>query len=123
MKVLIIDDDREDAQLLFEVIKELGLGSTCIMSHDYQSAKQVIDQEDDLDFIFLDAMMYPLGGKETLILLTQIEKLAETRIIVNCGMLSPSKVDDFLNLGADKVLQKPADHQSLTTKVKEILTE
>jgi DNA-binding response OmpR family regulator len=122
MKVLIIDDDQEDAMFLSDVIKELSPETICFKSHDFQSARLVIDEEDELDFIFLDAMMYPIGGKETLMLLSQIQKLGNTKIIVNSGVMTQSKVDEFIDLGADIVLQKPSDYRTLSLTVEEIIT-
>jgi CheY-like chemotaxis protein len=122
MTVMIIDDDAEDAQLLLEVIKEIGPEITCIISHNYQNSKQVLEEEHAPDFIFLDAMMYPIGGKETLMRLTQMSKLADTKIIINSGFLSKMQVDEFNALGADRILQKSPDYQSLISSVKDILS-
>jgi CheY-like chemotaxis protein len=121
MTVMIIDDDEEDAQLLLEVIREISPDINCIISHNFQNSKQVLDDEHAPDIIFLDAMMYPIGGKETLIRLTQMSKLSDTKIIINSGFLSKVQVDEFNALGADRVLQKSPDYHSLVTSVKEIL--
>jgi CheY-like chemotaxis protein len=121
MTVMIIDDDEEDAQLLLEVIREISPDINCIISHNFQNSKQVLDDEHAPDIIFLDAMMYPIGGKETLIRLTQMSKLSDTKIIINSGFLSKVQVDEFNALGADRVLQKSPDYHSLITSVKEIL--
>jgi CheY-like chemotaxis protein len=122
MTVMIIDDDEEDAQLLLEVIREISPDINCIISHNFQNSKQVLDDERAPDIIFLDAMMYPIGGKETLIRLTQMSKLSDTKIIINSGFLSKIQVDEFNALGADRVLQKSPDYHSLITSVKEILS-
>jgi DNA-binding response OmpR family regulator len=122
MTVMIIDDDEEDAQLLFDAIKDIAPDITCIVSHNYQNSKILLDEELAPDFIFLDAMMYPIGGKETLKRLTQMSKLSETKIIINSGFLSKIQVDEFNALGADRILQKPADYQSLMASVKDILS-
>jgi CheY-like chemotaxis protein len=122
MTVMIIDDDEEDAQLLLDAIKDIAPHVTCVVSHNYQNSKSILEDELAPDFIFLDAMMYPIGGKETLKRLTQMSKLSDTKIIINSGFLSKIQVEEFNALGADRVLQKPADYYSLISSVKDILS-
>jgi DNA-binding response OmpR family regulator len=122
MKVMIIDDDAEDAMLLYEVIHGIAPEINCIISHSYISAKGILDDEAAPDYIFLDALMYPIGGKETLVRLNEMAKLSETKIIINSGMLSQVQVNEFNALGADRVLQKPPDYHSLISSVKDILS-
>jgi CheY-like chemotaxis protein len=121
MKVLIIDDDHEDTALLSEVVREIFPSVTCLRSHDYLSAKAVIEEEDQLDFIFLDAMMYPIGGLEALRLLSQSSKLDNTKIIINSGVLNKDRVREFVDNGADQVIQKPSNYDDLRKLVKDIL--
>jgi DNA-binding NtrC family response regulator len=119
--ILIIDDDQEDAVLLVEAIAEVSPGCRCHVSNSFESAKELLEENSAPDYIFLDALMYPVGGKETLNLLSQMEKLIDTVIIMNSGFITQPLADEFIGLGADRVLQKPSDYQSLRTSVKEIL--
>ncbi|HYG04153.1 MAG TPA: response regulator [Chryseosolibacter sp.] len=121
MIVLIIDDDAEDALLLQEVICSLFPGAQCFISYGFAEAKTIIT-ESVPDYIFLDAMMYPLGGKETLMRLSQIEILADTKIIINSGLLTRQQIEEFTLLGADKVIQKSPDYHSLIATMKAILS-
>jgi CheY-like chemotaxis protein len=120
--IMIIDDDAEDAMLLLEVIQKISPESKCSVSHSYQSAKNLLDEEAAPDYIFLDALMYPIGGKETLMLLAGMDKLADTMIIINSGMITQAIINEFSDLGADHVMQKPPDYHSLISSVKEILS-
>ncbi|HYC87560.1 MAG TPA: response regulator [Chryseosolibacter sp.] len=122
MTILIIDDDAEDAMLLYQVIVEIAPNVRCIISNSYQAAKEFLDDETAPDFIFLNAMMYPIGGKEALIRLTQMDKLSDTVIIINSGLLTKLQVDEFTTLGADRVMQKAPDHHAMVASVKSILS-
>lgn len=121
MKVMIIDDDPDDAMLLYEVIQAVGPEIKCIIVHNYNAAKKALEENEAPDFIFLDALMYPVGGKETLIFLTSIAKLIDTRIIINSGFLSPAQIDEFNLLGAKGILLKTANYQLMVSSVKNIL--
>jgi DNA-binding response OmpR family regulator len=120
--IMIIDDDEEDAMILYDVIQEIAPGSKCSISNSYQSAKAILDEEVAPDFIFLDALMYPIGGKETLVLLGRMEKLSNTIIVMNSGLITESLANEFSDLGADRILQKAPDYNSLFSSVKEILS-
>jgi CheY-like chemotaxis protein len=120
--IMIIDDDEEDAMILHDVIQEIAPGSKCTISNSYQSAKAVLDEEAAPDYIFLDALMYPIGGKETLVLLGRMEKLRDTIIVMNSGLITEALANEFSDLGADRILQKPPDYNSLYSSVKEILS-
>jgi DNA-binding response OmpR family regulator len=123
MTIMIIDDDAEDAMLLYEVIKEIAPQVKCTVSYSYISAKSSLDDGGAApDFIFLNALLYPIGGKETLMRLTQMEILHDTKIVVNSGVLSQAQKDEFSLLGADCILQKPGNYDSLLASVKEILS-
>jgi CheY-like chemotaxis protein len=122
LTVMIIDDDTEDAMLLSDVIKEVAPNVNCILEHSYVSAKMTLEDMHPPDVIFLDAMMYPIGGKEALKLLTQMAKLSDTRIIINSGAISKAEAEEFSDLGADHVLQKPPDYYAMVSSVKSILT-
>lgn len=118
--MLIIDDDAEDALLLSEVIHELYPDVRCAVAHSSVEAKTLIGEQVP-DYIFLDTMMYPVGGKETLIQLSQLTALSNTKIIMNSGVISPGLAGELLKLGADHVLQKPHDYSSMVSTIRQIL--
>lgn len=120
--IMIIDDDEEDAMILYDVIQEIAPGSKCSISHSYESAKAFLEEEAAPDYIFLDALMYPIGGKETLKLLGQMDKLSDTVIVMNSGLITEALANEFTDLGADKVLQKPPNYRALFASVKAIIS-
>jgi response regulator of citrate/malate metabolism len=121
MNIMVIDDDPEDALIFCEVLGSIAPHLKCIVSNSWQTAKEILDELDPPQYIFLDAYMYPAGGKECMALLNKMEKLSETMIIVHSGALRPSQVDEFYLLGADQIMMKSSNHESLRTSLKEIL--
>jgi response regulator of citrate/malate metabolism len=122
MNVLIIDDDQEDALIFCEVMESVAPRLKCLAFHSYKDVQEVLQENDAPQFIFLDAYMYPLGGKECLVMLSKMEKLAGTKIIIHSGALSQSQIDEFYKLGADQVLLKSSNYESLRTSLKSILS-
>lgn len=122
MNILIVDDDADDAFLFSEAVKEIAPDIICHAADSCQLAKLFLEENDITpEFIFLDAYMYPLGGKDCLIQLSQIQKLKDTKIIIHSGVLSPSQVDEFMALGADGIMMKARSYEALCKALGEIL--
>ena len=118
---MVIDDDEEDALIFCEVIKELVPNITCIVVHSAEQAQITVAEETAPDFIFLDALMYPMGGKECLAMLNRITKLENTQIIIHSGVVGPDQIREFKALGADHVIPKSSSYDSFSKSLKEIL--
>jgi response regulator of citrate/malate metabolism len=122
MNILIIDDDPDDAMFFCEAISDIAPHLKCIATHDWKTAKESLDEFGAPEFIFLDAYMYPQGGKECLMMLGKLEHLFDTTIIIHSGLLSPAQIQEFLALGADKIMMKATSRDSLHTSLREILS-
>ena len=122
MTIMIIDDDEDDSLIFREALQEIDPGIICLVAHTCDAATEMIQENQEPPaIIFLDAYMYPMGGKECLLTLNAIEKLIDTRIIIHSGALSPAQIDEFTFLGADKVISKTNSHQALTRVLQDIL--
>ena len=66
MNILIVDDDIEDSQILFEVVKEVLPRADCRMVQSAKSALEAV-QSFTPNVVFVDAIMYPTGGKQVLL--------------------------------------------------------
>ncbi len=114
-RLLLIDDDKELAQLLSDYLTEEGF--TLVCCHDGISGLAHA-YDDSIDLILLDVMMPGLNGFEVLKALGGKHK---TPIL----MLT-AKGDDAdrilgLELGADDYLAKPFHHRELVARINAIL--
>src|SRR5690625_3294826 len=113
--ILIVDDDKEIAELLeFYLINE---GYNVYKSYDGKEALKVIAQQ-SIDLLILDVMMPKLNGLEVC---RQIRINKSTPIL----MLS-AKVEDMdkiigLTTGADDYMEKPFNPLELVARVKALL--
>ncbi|HEY0741351.1 MAG TPA: response regulator [Chryseosolibacter sp.] len=120
MKILIVDDDHEDAEILCEAIKEVIPTADCKVANSARIAQQLAGQFIP-QFIFLDAIMYPVAGKDILRDLSQQQGLQNTTFIVMSGLILPEHHNLFTALGANFVITKPSNYTSLLSFVKHII--
>jgi DNA-binding response OmpR family regulator len=121
MTVLIIDDDPEDTSLFAEALNELYPNSICIISHSCEDIQASMNKIGEVDIIFLDGHMYPVGGKTCLTQLIKIVDHAKTQIVIYSGSLSPAEKIELEKIGADHILIKPPNYKLLKSSIGEIL--
>lgn len=120
MKILVVDDDREDAELLCEAVKEISPVSECHTAHSAEEALALVERFIP-QFVFIDAVMYPIDGKEVLKQFSQQPGLEKTTFIVMSGVILPEHHNAFTALGANFVLAKPSNYSSLLAFVRHII--
>ena len=116
MKILIVDDDQDDADLLFEAVRESVPMSDCRVALSGLAASSMFENFIP-DIVFLDAIMYPTNGKDILSSYARRSEFRYTHFVVYSGALHPDQHHEFMALGAKSVLTKPGDYDSLLTKV------
>lgn len=108
MNVLIVSDDEEDSQVLFEAIEEMLPGTVCCVTDTaFQCLKIVEDLAAALDFIFLDSRLPDMSSDECLKKLAADPKLVSTKIILYSGLGGPELEKRFIERGAHYFLEKP----------------
>lgn len=113
-KILIIDDDKDIADLICLIIKKEHITSEIIT--DPQKALEILQKEDNTyDLILLDIMMPELSGIE---LCSKIRNKVNVPII----FLSAKKelIDKMIGyeIGGDDYITKPFDNTELVLKIK-----
>jgi two-component system, OmpR family, response regulator CpxR len=114
--LLLIDDDQELSQLLFEYLSPQGYQLT--LAHDGQQGLAQATGGQHFDLILLDVMLPGLDGFEVL------KRLRITHLTP--VLMLTAKGDDFerifgLELGADDYLAKPFNHRELSARIKAIV--
>jgi len=112
-KVLLVDDEPEFLATLSERMTARGMEITTAAS-----AQEALDQVDkgNFDAIILDLMMPGMDGIETMKAIKGSHP--EIQVILLTGHASLEKGIEAMKLGAMDFIEKPADIDSLTKKIK-----
>ena len=116
--LLLVDDDVDCVETLARNLKLAGFRVIKAVTMD--DALKIVDFEKP-DLIITDGKM-PDGGAEKL-LQTVKEKYSALPVIVVSGLSSAADRARFLALGADEVLDKPVDFDSLQAQIKVSLSQ
>lgn len=112
---LLIDDDIDDIEIFGIAIDELGKDIKCFTAIDGAEALKMLGNENFVpDYIFLDLNMPRMNGKQCLIEIKKIPRLAQVPVIMYSTSSSQRDVDETKKLGATFFLTKPSTISSLT---------
>ena len=117
-KVLLVDDEEDFLEVMAERMQARGI--EVVTSGSAENAVEMIERE-TFDAIILDFMMPGMDGIETLKAIK--EKKPELQIILLTGHASVEKGVEAMKLGALDFIEKPADLEVLTQKIKAAKTE
>ena len=113
MRLLIIDDDLRQRELLQEVFTSLGYGVT--VCEDGREGL-LMAQSEDFDTIVTDLKMPHIGGEE--ILKNVLRRDPDLPVIVITGYGSIESAIEAMKAGAHDYIQKPFDPEELVFAVK-----
>ena len=117
-KVLLVDDEKEFLESMSERMRLRGMDVTTA-----SSAKEALDfiESDFFDAVILDFQLPEMDG---LAVLKKIKaKHPEAQIILLTGHASLERGVEAMKGGASDYLEKPADLDSLSKKIKEAKAE
>ncbi|MGA9477827.1 MAG: response regulator [Desulfobacterales bacterium] len=112
-KVLLVDDEKDFLEVMAERMAARGIEVSTA-----SSATEAIRlaEKESFDAIIVDLMMPDMDGIEALKLLKK--KKPETQVILLTGHATLEKGIEAMKLGAVDFLEKPADMNQLTKKIK-----
>lgn len=112
-KVLLVDDEEDFLEVMAERMKARGIDVTT--SSTASEALDMIEKE-SYDAIILDFMMPDMDGFQTLQAIK--ERRPESQIILLTGYATVEKGVEAMKMGATDFIEKPADLEKLTEKIK-----
>ena len=117
-KILLVDDEKDFLVALSERMRTRGMEVTTS-----SSAQEALDavEEGAYDAVVLDLMMPGVDGLEALRILK--EKDPKLQVILLTGHATVEKGVEAMKRGALDLLEKPADIETLTQKIKEASTK
>lgn len=112
-RVLLVDDEQDFLDIMSERMRSRGMEVVTA-----SSAKEALEKiETELfDAIILDFMMPEMNGLETIKAIK--EKKDELQVILLSGQATLEKGIEAMKLGALDVVEKPADMETLVSKIK-----
>lgn len=121
MRVLVVDDDPEDYEIFCEAIKTIDSDIDCPVAESGVEALQILKQSPLPDFIFLDALMPLMNGKEFLEEFNQIEAVRNIPVVIYSSILDSRELAMYGALGVKHFLIKKSNFTELCEAIKAII--
>jgi DNA-binding NtrC family response regulator len=113
-KVLIVDDEKDFLDIMAERMSARSMDVSTTTSAE-KALKMVLKK--DYDAVIMDLMMPEMNGFKALKLFR--ETRPDVPIILLTGDVTADKCSEAIKLGALDVIEKPADLNLLTQKIKD----
>ncbi|HWI92381.1 MAG TPA: response regulator [Flavisolibacter sp.] len=122
-QILLIDDDRDDAELFKEALSELDAS---IGFEHYEDSKEglrrLLERQSVLpDIIFLDINMPVVSGWQCLTEFKKSEHLKDITVIMFTTSSQPRERELAQELGAEGFITKPSDYKTLKTMLSSVI--
>lgn len=123
VRILLIDDDRDDRELFEMALQELGLDA------DIRTARDGVDALEVLagpslpvpDIIFMDLNMPRMDGRQLLLRLRGQDRFRKVPVIVYSTSSAPAERLSVQRLGATDYLVKPSSFSALCKDLRDVI--
>lgn len=120
-KILIIDDEADNLQLIVEAIEEMGSTYNVLLANNVFKAIQII-RSSHPDLIITDWEMQGLDGLDLIRLVQEDPELSHIPILMCTGvMVSADHLKVALEAGAVDYIRKPFDKIELTARLNSMM--
>ena len=117
LNVLIIDDEKEVAKTVSDMLFILGYAAKAICEPE-KAINYYRNNWKSIDLVIIDMIMPGMDGKETFNTLKQINP--EIKAIISSGYALTKEIEEILKQGARAFLQKPYDQIDLARQILQI---
>ena len=122
MKVYLVDDDSEEAELFGEAMLRIDSSMVLVWHSDVMEAlDDLMRTESPPDVLFLDLNIPRISGKQLLKLLRMNKQTMDLPVVIYSTSISKKDIEDTEPYGVKAFLQKPEDFTILVRRVREIL--
>jgi excisionase family DNA binding protein len=118
-KVLIVDDDPEIVELLFDILSRDGQFDVRTASSGYEAGMET--QRFRPDLILLDYMLPDVNGNLVCQTIRRNPDFENIKIIIISGVIRQDEIDHLLKSGAEDFIKKPFDIAELRQKISAVL--
>lgn len=122
MKVYLIDDDAEEAELFAEALSRID-NTIELVWHDsvIHGLESLLRDSVQPDILFLDLNLPQVPGKELLRLLRENHITRSLPVVIYSTSISKKDIDDTAAYSVKSYLQKPEDFDTLCNKLVELV--
>jgi two-component system response regulator len=118
-RILLVEDDADDAFMFRRVLGKAGHGENLVHLRDGEEAIHYFKETEDGSkirptVVFLDLKMPKMDGFEVLSWLGKHEELAGLPVVVLSGSIREADKQKATSLGAKAYREKPLDREELT---------
>ena len=114
MKILLIDDDKDDQTLFCEAISQISEAIVCALTNNGVEGLEYLRSSDILpDLVFLDINMPLLDGRETLAIIRATEEFRSIPVVMYSTSVAEKEIPWFEAMDAKWII-KPSDFNTLT---------
>ena len=123
-KVLIVDDDTNDVEILAEAFTQSGVESVHYVHSAMQAfmyLQSVVEKQNLPKLIVTDLFLPGITGVEFLKDLKGMEKYKHIHVIVLSSFKAEKEIEKFKQMGADDYLLKPSTYEEYVQVAKTML--
>ena len=125
-KILIIDDDTDDVEILSDAFNQSGVDSvhyvhTAMQAFVYLEA--IKTKEGLPRLIVTDAFLPGITGAEFLADLKKMDRYKHILVIVLSTVKSEREIEKYKEIGAEDFLQKPSSYEEYVNVAKELASK
>jgi CheY-like chemotaxis protein len=118
--ILVVDDEDIMRQMASEILTLAGY-SVLIAHNGSEGVKIFRKRHNEIKAVLLDMIMPKKSGKESYIEMKEIDN--NVKVILTSGFRKDESVEDVMNLGVKKYIQKPYNVEKLTQIIYDTITE
>ncbi len=125
MKILIVDDSKTIRRVLTKGITR-ALKDTKVEffeAGDGQEGLNILKENLDVDFVFLDVNMPIMGGEQMLYIMRNSPGMLNIKVIMQTTEGVRSTVTKLTRMGVSGYLLKPYTHEIIATLMKKLLVQ
>ncbi len=114
--ILLVDDDEINKILIKAMLSHHNFINKILEASNGKEALEIVENNKDINLVLLDIFMPIMDGKEFLKIFRTKKKYSNIPVIVLTT--DDSKINEILDLGADKILIKPIKEKELIDSLK-----
>jgi CheY-like chemotaxis protein len=116
-KILIIDDDEEDCDLLEDAVKTVDSSTRCVKVYSCKDALELLATDYKPNYIFLDLNMPVCDGKTCLLEISKNKSKNKIPVIIYTTSNRRVDIEEAHDLGAVYVITKPTALKDLCDEI------
>ena len=124
MKILIVDDSKTIRRVLTKSITS-ALKDTKVEffeAGDGQAGLDILKDNLDVDFVFLDVNMPIMGGEQMLYIMRNSPDMIDIKVVMQTTEGVRTKVTKLTRMGVSGYLLKPYTHKTIATLMEKLLS-